>query len=151
MDGAEFIDCQDIPRAKGTGRLLNQRKAMPAGKSLLARNLESLDYANAHSFQNFNPLSRLLVLPSLVLTGGLLTSFLYNMSAYPSTKDDLLFSIHQLIQIPATDLHVALVFIQTLGKGLRICFTTSGTPSVTLRAALIGLASHSIVRLLLFS
>ena len=64
--------------------------------------------------------------------------------------DDILCSHYQLIQIPATDLHIALIFVQTLGKGLCIRLAASGTPDSALRAALVGLASHSIVRSLLF-
>ena len=62
----------------------------------------------------------------------------------------LLDSNHQLIQIPATDLHVALILVQTLGESLRISLAASGAPRI-LRVVLVGLASHSIVRLLLLS
>ena len=88
--------------------------------------------------------------PPLVLTGCLLASFLQKTSVSLMDLDDILCSHYQLIQIPATDLHIALIFVQTLGKGLHIRLAASGIPGSALRAAIVGLASHSIVRCLLF-
>ena len=55
---------------------------------------------------------------------------------------------HQLLQVPATDLHVALVLIQTLSEGLRIILAASRTPGAAL-VVVVGLAAYSIIGLLL--
>lgn len=58
--------------------------------------------------------------------------------------------VYQLIEIPATDLHISPVLVQTLGERLRIVFTALSAPIVGLIAGIVGLGSDGIVLLLGF-
>ena len=49
--------------------------------------------------------------------------------------------------MPAAGLHIALVLVQTLGKGLRVRLTGTGAPCIVLGASLVDLASYSVVGL----
>jgi hypothetical protein len=60
-----------------------------------------------------------------------------------------LFVTYQLLQIPAADLHVSLVFIQALGELLRIHLTAPCTPVAVLGC--ISLSRNAIVLRLLLS
>lgn len=53
---------------------------------------------------------------------------------------------YQLVKIPAADLHIAPILIQTLGERLGIGFAASWTPAIGLVSSVVGLASHAIVR-----
>lgn len=56
---------------------------------------------------------------------------------------------HQLIKIPATNLHVPSVLIQTLGETFGVRFATPGTPAIiALVPVLVRLGRHTTVRLL---
>ena len=50
---------------------------------------------------------------------------------------------YQLLQIPAANLHIALVLIQTLSKLLRIRLTAPRTPAILL--GLVALRSYSVI------
>ena len=57
---------------------------------------------------------------------------------------------HKLIQIPSTDLHVALILIQALGKTLRVRLAAPRSPAIPLISRIIRLAGHGTVGLLGF-
>jgi hypothetical protein len=61
----------------------------------------------------------------------------------PMTSKRLKKATYQLLQIPAADLHVALILIQALSELLRIRLTASRTPAVLL--GLISLRRNSII------
>lgn len=86
--------------------------------------------------------------PILVSTRSRLASFLHRKLALYSELFYSKKNPYQLLQVPATDLHVALVFIQTLSEGLCIIFAASRTPGVAL-VVVVGLAGHSSIGLLL--
>lgn len=54
-----------------------------------------------------------------------------------------------MLEVPAADLHIALVLIQALGEGLCICFAATWAPGAALVGIVIGLAGNSTVCLLL--
>ena len=57
---------------------------------------------------------------------------------------------YQLLQVPATDLHVSLIFIHAFSELLRVDLTTSRAPGVILVAVAVGLVANGVVgRLLL--
>lgn len=58
---------------------------------------------------------------------------------------------YQLLQVPSTNLHITLVFIQACRELLGIHFTTPRAPSVVLVAFVVALAGEGVVGLLLLS
>ena len=79
------------------------------------------------------------------LHSGRLSVHHAQLALHRHTLDHIL-KTYQLFQIPATDLHVALILVQTLRKLLRIHFTASRSPGVIL---LVTGLSNTIILLLL--
>ncbi len=53
-----------------------------------------------------------------------------------------------MFEVPSTDLHVALILVQTLGERFGISLAASRAPLAILSAAVVSLTSNCVVRLL---
>ncbi len=55
---------------------------------------------------------------------------------------------YQLIKVPATNLHVASILVQAFSEAFGIRFAASWAPAIVLIPGLVGLAGHTVIRLL---